>query len=184
MYYLKGSVKAILSKQVGERLLTTDGSEKSSTLPSWQLPSSSKSEHQFQKTLCGYISKGPAAMQCRAEPSSDRWILEVKNVAKLATALLLVYTSCCLWRITTSMCIHLYELQQYLCSLFLVFRFIRRVSFKHQLLMLHIYQGGRTWEPFVGGKNGHENFRQARIYNFRDKCVVLARNRKFANSTQ
>ena len=35
-------------------------------------------------------------------------------------------------------------------------------------------QGGRTWQPFVGGKNGHENFRQARIYNFRDKCVVLA----------
>ena len=25
-------------------------------------------------------------------------------------------------------------------------------------------QGGRTWQPFVGGKNGHENFRQARIY--------------------
>ena len=24
-------------------------------------------------------------------------------------------------------------------------------------------QGGRTWQPFVGGKNGHENFRQARI---------------------
>ena len=23
-------------------------------------------------------------------------------------------------------------------------------------------QGGRTWQPFVGGKNGHENFRQAR----------------------
>ena len=41
-------------------------------------------------------------------------------------------------------------------------------------------QGGRTWQPFVGGKNGRENFRQARIYNFRDKCVVFARNRKFA----
>ena len=46
------------------------------------------------------------------------------------------------------------------------------------------WQGGRTWQPFVGGKNGHENFRQARIYNFRDKCVVFARNRKFANLTQ
>ena len=33
-------------------------------------------------------------------------------------------------------------------------------------------QGGRTWQPFVGGKNGNENFRQARIYNFRDKCVM------------
>ena len=33
-------------------------------------------------------------------------------------------------------------------------------------------QGGRTWQPFVGGKNSHENFRQARIYNFRDKCVI------------
>ena len=37
---------------------------------------------------------------------------------------------------------------------------------------------------FRRGKNGHENFRQARIYNFRDKCVVFARNRKFANLTQ
>ena len=40
-----------------------------------------------------------------------------------------------------------------------------------------------TWQPFVGGKNGHENFRQARIYNFRDKCVVFARNHKFAKLT-
>ena len=45
-------------------------------------------------------------------------------------------------------------------------------------------QGGRTWQPFVGGKNGHENFRQARFYNFCDKCVVFARIRKFANLTQ
>ena len=30
-------------------------------------------------------------------------------------------------------------------------------------------QGGRSWQPFVGGKNGHENICQARIYNFRDK---------------
>ena len=45
-------------------------------------------------------------------------------------------------------------------------------------------QGGRTWQPFAGGKNGHENFRQARIHNFLDKCVVFARNRKFANLTQ
>ena len=45
-------------------------------------------------------------------------------------------------------------------------------------------QGGRTWQPFVGGKNGHENFRQVRIYTFPDKCVVFARNCKFANLTQ
>ena len=45
-------------------------------------------------------------------------------------------------------------------------------------------QGGRTWQPYVGGKDGHENFRLARIYNFRDKCVVFARNCKFASLTQ
>ena len=45
-------------------------------------------------------------------------------------------------------------------------------------------QGGRIWQPFVGGKNGLENFRQTRIYNFRDKCVIFARNHKFANLTQ
>ena len=46
------------------------------------------------------------------------------------------------------------------------------------------YQGGRTWQAFGRGKNGHETFRQARIYNFRDKCVVFARNLKFSNLTQ
>ena len=35
-------------------------------------------------------------------------------------------------------------------------------------------QGGRTWQPFVGSKNGNGNFRQARIYNFCVKCVVFA----------
>ena len=45
-------------------------------------------------------------------------------------------------------------------------------------------QGGRTWQAFGGGKNGHESFRQARIYNFRDKFVVFARNLKFSNLTQ
>ena len=48
----------------------------------------------------------------------------------------------------------------------------------------HSCQGGRTWQPFVGDKNGHENFCQARIYSFREKCVVFARNRKFAKLTQ
>ena len=45
-------------------------------------------------------------------------------------------------------------------------------------------QGGRTWKAFGGGKNGHETFRQARIYNFRDKCVFFAHNLKFSNLTQ
>ena len=45
-------------------------------------------------------------------------------------------------------------------------------------------QGGRTWQAFGRGKNGHETFRQTRIYNFRDKCVVFARNLKFSNLTQ
>ena len=41
-------------------------------------------------------------------------------------------------------------------------------------------QGGRTWQAFGRGQwNGHETFRQSRIYNFRDKCVVFARNLKF-----
>ena len=44
-----------------------------------------------------------------------------------------------------------------------------------------LIQGGRTWQAFGGGKNGHETFRQARIYNFRDKCVVFARNLNFFN---
>ena len=45
-------------------------------------------------------------------------------------------------------------------------------------------QGGRTWQPIVGSKNCNENFRQTRIYNFRVKCVVFARNRKFAKLTR
>ena len=31
---------------------------------------------------------------------------------------------------------------------------------------LCINQGGRIWQPFVGSKNGNENFCKARIYNF------------------
>ena len=45
-------------------------------------------------------------------------------------------------------------------------------------------QGGRTWQPFVGSKNGNENIRQVRVYNFRVKCVSVAHNRKFAKLTQ
>ena len=59
------------------------------------------------------------------------------------------------------------------------------VSFKFLLqFTLGLTQGGRTWQPFVGGKNDHANFTQERIYNFRDKCVVFVHNRKFANLTQ
>ena len=49
---------------------------------------------------------------------------------------------------------------------------------------LVLSQGGRTWQPFVGSKNVNENFRQARFYNFRVKCVFFARNHKFAKLTQ
>ena len=42
-------------------------------------------------------------------------------------------------------------------------------------------QGGRSWQLFGEGKNGHKSFRQARLCYFRDKCVVFERNRKFAN---
>ena len=44
-------------------------------------------------------------------------------------------------------------------------------------------QGGRSWQPFSEGKNGHKNSRQSRICYFRDKCVVFARYHKFANLT-
>ena len=44
-----------------------------------------------------------------------------------------------------------------------------------------MFQGGRSWPPFGEGKNGHKSFRQARICYFRDKCVVFARNCKFAS---
>ena len=46
------------------------------------------------------------------------------------------------------------------------------------------YQGSGSWQPFGENKNGHKNFRQVRIYFIRDKCVVFARNCKFANLTQ
>ena len=42
-------------------------------------------------------------------------------------------------------------------------------------------QGGRSWQPFGEGINAHQNFRQPRICYFREKCVVFARNRNFAN---
>ena len=44
-------------------------------------------------------------------------------------------------------------------------------------------QGGRSWQPFGEGKNGHETFVK-RNYYFRDKCDVFARNCKFGNLTQ
>ena len=60
-------------------------------------------------------------------------------------------------------------------------QFLCVISWYYQLIT---HQGGRTWLAFGGGKNGHETFRQAHIYNFRDKCVVFARNLKFSNLTQ
>ena len=36
------------------------------------------------------------------------------------------------------------------------------------------YQGHRSWQPSSMSKKGHKNCRQARIYDFRDKCVVFA----------
>ena len=44
--------------------------------------------------------------------------------------------------------------------------------------------GWQNLAAFVGSKNANENFCQVRIYNFRVKCVVFARNRKFANLIQ
>ena len=45
-------------------------------------------------------------------------------------------------------------------------------------------QGSRSWQPFIEGKKGHEKLRKARIYYFCDKCIVFARNCKFAHLTQ
>ena len=48
---------------------------------------------------------------------------------------------------------------------------------------LYRKQAGRSWKPFGEGKNGHKNFRQARLGYFRDEWVVFAHNCKFENST-
>ena len=62
---------------------------------------------------------------------------------------------------------------------------LRTVGWKLiQKMTFAFRQGGRTWQTFVGSKNGNENFCQARIYNFCVKCVIFARNRKFAKLTQ
>ena len=47
-----------------------------------------------------------------------------------------------------------------------------------------LVQGGRSWQPFGEGKNGHKSFCLAYICYFRDKCVVFAPNCKFANSIE
>ena len=52
------------------------------------------------------------------------------------------------------------------------------------MLLAVLEPGWQNLQPFVRRKNGNENFRQARIYNFCVKCVVFARNRKFAKSNQ
>ena len=41
-----------------------------------------------------------------------------------------------------------------------------------QVENLGLYQGGKSWQPFSEGKIGHKNFRQVRIYYFRNKCIV------------
>ena len=65
-------------------------------------------------------------------------------------------------------------------TLFLCFNISPHFSFFHYLTI----QGGRNWQPFVGSKNGNKNFQQTRTYNFCVKCVVFARNCKFAKLTQ
>ena len=45
-------------------------------------------------------------------------------------------------------------------------------------------QGGRSWQPFGKGKNGHKNFHQASIYYFCVKCVFFVRKCKLANLIQ
>ena len=58
------------------------------------------------------------------------------------------------------------------------------ITILYQILIIQKAELGRTWQPFVGSKNGNENIRQARNNNFGVKCVVFARNRKFAKLTQ
>ena len=36
------------------------------------------------------------------------------------------------------------------------------------LIIIDAVQGGRSWQPFREGKDGHKNFLQARIYYFRE----------------
>ena len=50
------------------------------------------------------------------------------------------------------------------------------MTIRLQTAEVHVEQGGKFWQPFGEGKKGHKNFRQARIYLFRDKCVVFAQN--------
>ena len=49
---------------------------------------------------------------------------------------------------------------------------------------LQVCAGWQNLAAFRRGQKWPENFCQTRIYNFRDKWVVFARNRKFANLTQ
>ena len=67
---------------------------------------------------------------------------------------------------------------------FIIFKFD---SFDSKFKIMRSPSAPSGWQnlaAFRRGQNGHGNCRQARIYNFRDKCVVFARNRKFANLTQ
>ena len=49
---------------------------------------------------------------------------------------------------------------------------------------VRIAQGGRSWQPFGEGKNGHKHFRQACICYFCDNFVMFALNCKFADLIQ
>ena len=51
----------------------------------------------------------------------------------------------------------------------------------HEVDGIDLIQGGRSWQPFGEGKNGHKIIRQTRITTFPTNASFL---RKFANSTQ
>ena len=61
---------------------------------------------------------------------------------------------------------------------------LKKSNFLSKPNALPWYRVAELGSPSSGANNGNENFRQARIYNFRVKCVIFARNRKFAKLTQ
>ena len=70
------------------------------------------------------------------------------------------------------------------------FRRIHQVSLHYSMQhfshknKVYFKTGWQNLAAFRREKNGNENFCQARIYNFCVKCVVFARNCKFAKLTQ
>ena len=57
----------------------------------------------------------------------------------------------------------------------------KKVALSLKLFPSH--QGGRTWQPFVGSKMALKIFVKRVFKIYRVKCVVFARNRKFAKLT-